>query len=78
MLNGFKDHMFDNTNSIERVREIFKVPSGDLHKNLLKLVIADFNKLDTVFHLQFLIILVKELNMKEKIKLGLREKELED
>ena len=63
---------------MEWVREIFGVPSGELHKQLLNVVLENFNNLDPLFHLQFLLTLIKELKMSEKPKLNAKEKELED
>jgi hypothetical protein len=53
------------------------VPSGELHKQMLRNVIENFSSLEPVFHMQFIIYLIKEVNMVESPKLNKHEKELE-
>jgi ferredoxin-fold anticodon binding domain-containing protein len=63
--------------SVERTKELFKVPSGELHKSMLRNVIDNFSMLESVFHMQFIVYLIKEVNMVESPKLNKHEKELE-
>jgi ferredoxin-fold anticodon binding domain-containing protein len=63
--------------SVERTKELFKVPSGELHKSMLRNVIDNFSMLESVFHMQFIVYMIKEVNMVESPKLNKHEKELE-
>lgn len=80
LIEEFSKEMDDVIKSVERAKDIFKVPSGELHKSLIKKVCANFekeNKIDPLFHMQFIIFLIKEVKMVESPKLNKQEKELE-
>jgi hypothetical protein len=51
IIDSFSLDLKDHIKSIERVRDIFKIPYGDLHKSLLNEVTKKFDKLDTMFHM---------------------------
>ena len=78
ILDSFSSDIKDHIKTIERVRDIFKVPDGDLHKSIIKLVTQKFEHMDSMFHLQFIIYLIKEVKMVESPKLNKHEKELEE
>lgn len=77
IIESFSTDLKDQIKSIERTKDIFKVPSGDLHKSLIKIVTQKFGSFDPVFHMQFVINLIKEVNMAESSKMNKQEKELE-
>jgi hypothetical protein len=76
-LESFSAELKDHIKTIERVKDIFKVPYGDLHKSVIKVVTQKFDSMDSMFHMQFIIYLIKEVKMVEGPKLNKHEKELE-
>ena len=77
IIHSYTNELKDVIKSIERTKELFKVPSGELHKAMISNVNNNFSHLDSVFHMQFIVYLIKEVNMIESPKLNKQEKELE-
>ncbi|CDW86793.1 UNKNOWN [Stylonychia lemnae] len=78
IMTALQEQLTDNTRNIERVKEIFKIPYPLLHQNMFKLIIDNFASLDSIFHLQFLMTLIKELKITDQIKLIKEQKDVED
>ena len=77
ILDSFSTELKDHIKTIERVKDIFKVPYGDLHKSVIKVATQKFDLMDSMFHMQFVIYLIKEVKMVESPRLNKHEKELE-
>lgn len=74
---NFQSDFTDPIKSIDRAKDILKVPSGELHKSLLSIVSDNFKSIDPLFHMQLIVYLIKDLKMVESRKLNKKEKELE-
>lgn len=71
-----KDLDTDVVKSVERAKDIFKVPATEVHRQVLRRVTLS-KTAEPFFHMQFGIFLIKEKNMLEGAKLNKGEKELE-
>ena len=77
IIQSYTNDIKDVIKSIERTKELFKVPSRELHKAMMTNVNQKFSQLESLFHMQFIVYLIKEVNMIESPKLNKQEKELE-
>jgi hypothetical protein len=51
IVDSFTAELKDHIKTIDRVKDIFKVPYGELHKSVIKVVTDKFYQIDSVFHM---------------------------
>eukprot|EP00347_Sterkiella_histriomuscorum_P019390 403341811 len=77
IMQTFESQLSDPVRNIERVKEIFKVPCSELQKELMDKVIDNFGVFDSIFHVQLLTTLIRELKIFDQSKLNKEQKALE-